>query len=149
MKFTISNISNSYEEQTIINSLWEYNSHTSPVDIIPLHVVVKNDFSEIIGGLLAKTWWGGLDIQYLWVAEAHRKTGIGKKLMQMAEREALGRGCHMAYVDTFSFQAIGFYQRLGFSKYGQLAEFAHRHTRFYLSKPLIIDTPYQYTGSVQ
>lgn len=139
MEFIISSVADHDEEQTIISNLWEYNSHVTPVDIQPLRIIVKNERKEIIGGVIARTWWGGLDIQYLWVAQAHRKMGIGKKLMQSVQQEALTRCCHMAYVDTFSFQALGFYQRLGFSKYGELAGFAHRHTRYYLSKSLTID----------
>ncbi|WP_369789094.1 GNAT family N-acetyltransferase [Rouxiella sp. WC2420] len=139
MELIVSDISSIKEEQTIIDNLWEYNSHVTPVDIKPLRVVAKNESGDIVGGLLSRTWWGGLDIQYLWVAQENRKMGLGKRLMQTAQLEAIGRGCHMAYVDTFSFQALGFYQRLGFRQYGELAEFAHQHTRFYLSKRLSLD----------
>lgn len=142
MDFIISSVADQSEEQTVINNLWEHNSHVTPVDIQPLHIIVKDEHKEIIGGLIARTWWGGLDIQYLWVAQAHRKMGIGKKLMQSVQQEAVTRSCHMAYVDTFSFQALGFYQRLGFSKYGELAGFAHRHTRYYLSKSLTFDSSF-------
>jgi hypothetical protein len=38
--------------------------------------------------------------------------GIGRKLMGDAEARALERGRHSAWVDTFSFQAPGFYPRL-------------------------------------
>lgn len=139
MNFTLSNLSDTEQENIIIHRLWEYNAETTPVDILPLRVTVKNDKEELIGGLIARTWWGGLEIEYLWVADGYRKMGIGKGLMQRAQEEAFARGCHMAYVDTFSFQALGFYQRLGFSQYGQLSEFAHQHTRHYLSRKLSLE----------
>ena len=56
--------------------------------------------------------------------------------MQNAEQEAKKRGCHMAYVDTFDFQARGFYEKLGYSVYGELGDYAHQHTRHYLAKKI-------------
>lgn len=75
-----------------------------------------------------------MEVQYLWVSEAYRKSGLGRKLMQKAENEALKRGCHQAYVDTFGFQAKGFYEKLGYTEYGNLPGYAHKHTRHYLAK---------------
>ena len=39
-----------------------------------------------------------------------QKKGFGKDLMKKAEDEAIKRKCHMAYVDTFDFQAVNFYK---------------------------------------
>ncbi|PAV10527.1 GNAT family N-acetyltransferase [Arsenophonus sp. ENCA] len=135
MEFILSDTENDKEENTIINNLWKHNSQFTPVDIHPLRVIFQ-DNNQIQGGLIARTWWGGLDIQYLWITENYRKKNIGKKLMQMAEDEAIKRKCHMAYVDTFDFQAVNFYKKLGYEEYGHLSQFAHRHTRYYLSKQL-------------
>lgn len=85
---------------------------------------------------MAKTWWGGLDIQYLWVAAEYQKNGVGRELMLMAEREAIKRGCHFSYVDTFSFHARGFYIKLGYSEYGSLDGFFLKFSRHYLVKQL-------------
>lgn len=136
LQFVISDIAMPQEEEFIIDSLWQHNNQFTSVDIVPLRVTARDEQDQIIAGLVARTWWGGLDIQYLWVAEAYRKIGVGRSLMQQAEQEAKKRGCHMAYVDTFSFQAVGFYQGLGYSEYGHLAGFAHQHTRYYLAKEL-------------
>ncbi|WP_340613505.1 GNAT family N-acetyltransferase [Xenorhabdus thailandensis] len=134
MKIHITDTPNSLDEAYVIQNLWAHNQQYSDVDIRPLFLTITDDNNQIIAGLVAKTWWGGLEIQYLWVDEKHRKKGFGRQLMLQAEEEALKRHCHMAYVDTFSFQARGFYEKLGYKVYGELGEYAHKYTRFYLAK---------------
>ncbi|ATA26481.1 GNAT family N-acetyltransferase [Brenneria goodwinii] len=134
MNLNITDTPNKNEEELVIQSLWKHNEQYDAVDIHPLFLNFKDETNHIIAGLIARTWWGGLEIQYLWVSEAHRKIGLGSQLMKKAEEEALKRDCHFAYVDTFSFQARGFYEKLGYREYGNLPGYAHRHTRHYLSK---------------
>lgn len=137
MNFNITDISDQNEEQFIIQSLWSHNSGYEEVDIRPLRITMKKETGDITGGLIARTWWGGLEVQYLWVNENYRKQGFGSQLMQTAEQEAIKRECHMAYVDTFSFQALEFYRKLGYSEYGSLSGFAHKFHRYYLSKKIM------------
>ena len=54
--------------------------------------------------------------------------------MASAEAEARGRGCRGAYVDTFSFQAAPFYQRIGFTLFGRLDDCPPGHDRLYFRK---------------
>ena len=41
-------------------------------------------------------------------------------MMAQAETEAITRGCRSMWLDTYAFQARGFYERLGFSVFGQI-----------------------------
>ena len=75
---------------------------------------------SVVAGLAGETYSGWLFIRYLWVSDALRGRGIGRKLMSDAEGRALERGCHSAWVDTFSFQAPGFYPKLGYQVFGEL-----------------------------
>ncbi|MFP9230023.1 GNAT family N-acetyltransferase [Pectobacterium cacticida] len=134
MKLQITDSPNADEEAFVIASLWKHNAQYDPVDITPLFLNFRDDENHIIAGLISRTWWGALEVQYLWVSEPYRNNGLGRQLMQAAEREALNRGCHMAYVDTFEFQAKGFYEKLGYQEYGNLPGYAHKHTRIYLAK---------------
>ncbi|MDC9582825.1 GNAT family N-acetyltransferase [Xenorhabdus sp. PR6a] len=136
MKMHITDTPNSQDEAYVIQNLWAHNQQYSDVDIHPLFLTITDEDNQIIAGLIAKTWWGGLEIQYLWVDKKYRKKGFGKQLMLQAEKEALNRHCHMAYVDTFDFQARGFYEKLGYKAYGELGGYSHKYTRFYLTKSI-------------
>ena len=91
---------------------------------------------EIVGGLWADTGWGYLHIELLFVPESARGQGFGQTLLRQAEEEAARRGCHSVWLDTFSFQARGFYETLGYSVFGSLADFPPGHSRFFLTKKL-------------
>jgi ribosomal protein S18 acetylase RimI-like enzyme len=106
-------------------------------DVRPLSVVARSDGTSVTGALLGRTVWGWLHVSELWVAERYRRKGIGRSLMTAAERAAVERGCHAAYVDTFDFQAVSFYELLGYSTMGALEDFPFGHTRFFLRKRLI------------
>ena len=56
--------------------------------------------------------------------------------MQMAEKEARKRGVKNAFVDSFSFQAPGFYKKLGYREFGKLKDFPAGHSRSFLTKAL-------------
>ncbi|WP_413726635.1 GNAT family N-acetyltransferase [Sodalis sp. RH16] len=134
MELILSDVPDEGEEKQILDGLWGYNHQFSPVHIHPLRIVLKDPTGNLQGGIIARTWWGGLEIQYLWIGEMSRRKGYGRTLMTTAEEEARMRGCHFAYVDTLSFQASGFYKNLGYSEYGNLGGFAHKFSRHYLFK---------------
>lgn len=121
------------ETAQIINNLWQHNEQYAPVDIRPLLVLAERD-GQTVAGLVARTWWEVLDIQYLWVHASLRGKGLGKKLMLFAESEGKKQNCQLATVDTFSCQAPEFYQKLGYREYGALGGYAGKYTRHYMSK---------------
>ncbi|NIH11546.1 MAG: GNAT family N-acetyltransferase [Serratia symbiotica] len=136
MNINVTDQPNPNDKEFIIDSLWAHNDKTQPVDIHPLFLTLTDDDNQIVAGLVARTWWGGLEVQYLWVGDQYRQSGYGRQLMLQAEEEARKRGCHMACVDTFDFQAKGFYEKLGYRVFGDFPGYAHRHTRHYLAKNL-------------
>ncbi len=48
-----------------------------------------------------------------------RTSGLGSKLMAMLEQHVKLYGVTHIYLDTYSFQALDFYLKLGFEKVGQ------------------------------
>jgi GNAT superfamily N-acetyltransferase len=89
------------------------------------------------GGLIGtcKSEW--LSISYLWVSEAMRGSGLGTELIRAAEREAVKQGCQQSLVDTFSFQALPFYQKQGYVLQMTLNDFPEKGIqRHYLTKTL-------------
>jgi GNAT superfamily N-acetyltransferase len=53
-------------------------------------------------------------VRVLWLEEEARRQRLGSKLLAMAEDEARKRGCKYVYLNTFSFQARPFYEKIGY-----------------------------------
>ncbi len=106
----------------------------------PVCVFLRDEAGGLCGGLTADLWGKWMHIQYLWVDEALRKQGYGEKLMQMAEDEARAYGCQNAHVETFSFQARPFYERLGYQVVAELPDYPPGHTHYILRKSLNLST---------
>jgi GNAT superfamily N-acetyltransferase len=102
----------------------------------PLAVIVRDHSRAIIGGIWGHTAWGWLYVQWLWVDEMMRGRGIAARMLAEAEKEAMARGCHGAYIDTFSPIAQKVYERNGYKPFGSLPDFPKGRTRCFLCKPL-------------
>ncbi len=100
-----------------------------------LGVFARDRRQAAVAGLLGATYGGWLYVQYIWVSEPLRGQGLGRRLIQAAESRALERGCHSVWLDTFSFQAPGFYRRLGFEQFGEL-DWSAEHKRLFFYKRL-------------
>ena len=98
--------------------------------------VLRAPDEEIVGGVIGATHWDWLQIDLMWVREDLRGRGYGHRLLVAAEEEARQRGAKNAYLDTFSFQAPGFYKRHGYEVFGELKDFPTGHQRYYLTKQL-------------
>ena len=107
----------------------------------PLAAILRRTSGELVGGLLAATYWGWLDIDELWVAEAWRRQGHGRRLMDLVEEAAIDRGCTQSQVKTFEFQARGFYERLGYQVVGRQKDFPPGQTFYWLRKDLCLNDP--------
>src|SRR5262249_52512990 len=97
-------------------------------DYRPLAVLARGDGGTIRAGLTGFTWGGVLKIEYLWVHEELRGQGYGSRMMLAAEQEAIRRDCHLAVVDTHSFQAPHFYPKLGYVRCGLVEDWPAGHT---------------------
>lgn len=90
----------------------------------------------IVGGLWGSTYLGHLQIGILFVPEALRRTGLGTRMVHMAEAEAIRRGCNGVWVQSYDFQARGFYERLGYETFGILDECPPGHSLVFLRRRL-------------
>ena len=104
-------------------------------DYRPLAILVSHpDTGEVLGGLWGDTMFAYLHVDLLFVPESLRRAGIGRQLMSDAEGEAIRRGCRGAWLDTYSFQARGFYERLGYGVFGTIDDCPPGHSRIFLKK---------------
>jgi len=100
----------------------------------PLAVFVR-EHGRIVAGLAGETYAGWLFVRYFWIAEKLRNQGIGRALLREAEQRAAARGCHSAFLDTFSFQAPEFYRKQGYEEFGRL-DYPPKGERIFLRKRL-------------
>ena len=90
----------------------------------------------LLGGLIAATYWGWLDIQVCWLAESVRGQGYGRRMLAMAEAEARRRSCPHAFVDVPGFQTVGFFEHLGYRTFGTLEDRPPGHRTHFMRKDL-------------
>jgi GNAT superfamily N-acetyltransferase len=129
------------EERDVLSSkLGHFNKTQSPPigdswrkDI---HLVLRDEVDALVGGLIGVIYRGCLAIEILYIDESHRGKNQGERLMNAAEEIARKEGCHFIHLDTFSFQAPGFYTKMGYQIFGTLEGYTEYIKRYYLKKEL-------------
>lgn len=121
----------------VVEPLIAYNfEKTGRSDSRSLIIAIEDVKShDVLGGLWGRTGYDWLFVELLVVPAALRGQGLGTELLQRAEREALERGCHSAWLDTFEFQARAFYERLGYTCFGELPNYP-TGSRYFMTKTL-------------
>ncbi|ALK96215.1 hypothetical protein AB595_14490 [Massilia sp. WF1] len=117
----------------VIKGLTEYNESKANGDTPNyLVLIVRDKEQQVVGGLVGATYLGWLQVQALWMAEALRGRGYGTVLMRRAEEEALRRQCPRVFLETLSFQALPFYEKLGYTVASRIADFPPGGARYAL-----------------
>ncbi len=101
---------------------------------MPLAVLVRDEAGAVVGGLTGRTTAAWLYVELFWLPDALRGSGLGTRLMMSAEAEAVRRGCIGAHLDTYDYQAPGFYRKLGYEVFGSIEDHPPGHTRFWMRK---------------
>ncbi len=124
-------------KQVVVDHLDAYNiGATGFSEYSPINLFLRDEGDEVVGGLLAAVWGGVLFVRILWVAAALRGQGHGGRLLQAAERQAVERGARYVYLDTFSFQAPGFYEKQGYEVFARADDWPADHAHYFLRKRL-------------
>jgi len=104
---------------------------------IPLAILIRDSAdSRILGGLCGDSFYDWMFIKLFFIPDTLRGHGLGQRLMQQAEDIARARGCTGIWLDTFEFQARGFYEKLGFTVFGTIPDYPKGYSRFFLQKRL-------------
>jgi len=140
MDYNIVPITNG-DDEFIEDKLVEYNLSMEPATQGKLFESISrkivDEEGNIIAGCLAIMYcWNVVAIDIIWVDEQYRGQGLGSILLGEVEREAMEKGCHLVHLDTFDFQAKGFYEKNGYSVFGILEDCPKGHIRYYLKKTL-------------
>ena len=132
-----------YEEPSLADieyledQLYEFNmAATGIADGRSLGVFLRDAKQSIVAGAAGHTWGDTCELRQIWVAEPHRRQGIGRGLLAEAEAEAVRRGCIQIILTTHSFQAPEFYEKLGFTPISEVPEYPRGYSQVVLRKRL-------------
>lgn len=126
--------------QVIQSGLQGFNMEAGRIDeVVPLSVIARDEGGNVIGGVLSRTWGKCCEVMILWVHEDQRGCGVGQRLMSEIEAQAQARGCDLVYLDTFSFQAPKFYEKLGYQINHTIRGYPRGLEKHYMSKSLKVD----------
>ncbi|MCV2358667.1 GNAT family N-acetyltransferase [Paucibacter sp. TC2R-5] len=135
MKFEVSNESNPAVFDALVDGVRAYNHELLGKELSkPLCAVGRDDAGKLLGGVAGRTIYKQFLIEVVWVDKAARGSGLGRRLMALAETEARQRGCVAAQVDTLALQAPDFYGKLGFEVIGRVTGIPGIPERVFLLK---------------
>ena len=101
-----------------------------------LSIAARADDGALCAGLYGWTWGGCGYVEFLWVRDDQRGSGLGTRLLAAAEGEIRRRGCRQVALSTHSFQAPAFYARFGYAECGRTPGYPHGHDDIHLVKQL-------------
>ncbi|MFW9993944.1 MAG: GNAT family N-acetyltransferase [Candidatus Odinarchaeota archaeon] len=101
-----------------------------------ISLVLKNKEGTIIGGVITSMVSRVMHLEVLWVDRTYRGRGYGKDLVLQAERIGAEKGYTASQTWSFSFQAPGFYQSIGYKVLGIFDGYTDGITEYVLMKKL-------------
>ncbi len=110
--------------------------HTKAPGFQSVASFMRDEKGKIVGGVWGYINWNWLQVALVWLSEDLRGGGYGKQLLLALEDVARGRGCQFAHLDTFSYQARPFYEKLGYEVFATLEDYPPGQQRFFMKKTL-------------
>jgi len=126
---------------TISKGLQSYNKKMigkqTDGEVLSFAVFARDDNGTIIGGIRAAAFWNWLTIELLWINEDNQGLGFGTQLMEQAENFAMKNNYYLSLVETASFQARDFYEKLGYEVFAELDDYPKGYKNYYMKKKLL------------
>ncbi|MBO4915978.1 MAG: GNAT family N-acetyltransferase [Oscillospiraceae bacterium] len=91
---------------------------------------------NIVGAITGRAYYNEVHIGDLIVAESHRRSGLGKRLVGAVEDCYRGKGYDVITLTTFGFQAPEFYKKLGYTVEFIRSSADPKLTKYFLKKAL-------------
>ena len=125
------------EVKQIHSGLRAFNERfTAPYDLQDIVATVRDGAGALMAGLTGYTNWEWLYVDYLWVHDSLRGSGLGARLLAAAEEEAVRRGCRWSRLYTYDFQAPGFYRKQGYEVWAEMEGYPPGHRQIWFRKSL-------------
>lgn len=90
----------------------------------------RDGHGRLLGGLRGFVFLYWLNIDVLFVEADARNSGLGRRLLAEAERQAIEIGATNVRLETFQWQAAAFYLKCGYKEYARIDDYSHE---FYLA----------------
>jgi GNAT superfamily N-acetyltransferase len=120
------------------NGLIRYNrSRTGMAKYERAVLSARDARGRVVGGVIVESYYRESYVELLWVDEGSRHTGLGSRLIEAAVRRARRRGSRLIHLNTYSFQAPRFYEKLGFRRFGGMRGSPPGASRHYYVKRLV------------
>lgn len=129
-------------EAFVLTGLKGFNDSVSPYHraaratgaVNRLAVMLTDRTGRWLGGITGAVHWGWLEVKDFWIPERCRRAGWGKKILLEIERAGTELGATRAQLSTFSFQARGLYEKLGYRVVGELKDFPPGESFYWMRK---------------
>ena len=106
-------------------------------DSLPLAVLAHDPATgAVLGGAIGRTSLGVMFLNYFHLPREVRGNGLGTRILLAFEDEGRRRGCTSGFLYTISFQAPAFYERNGWSRFGEIPCEPPGASRIFLRKSL-------------
>lgn len=83
-----------------------------PIEFFAFYI--RDENNQIVGGCSGDYLYGCVYVGQLWMSQALRGQGYGTQLMASAEQYGRTKGATFAAVNTMDWEALPFYQKLGY-----------------------------------
>ncbi|CAN5632659.1 GNAT family N-acetyltransferase [soil metagenome] len=127
-----------HDVEVIGQGLSAFNDENTGInDRQALAVLIKDGTTgKTLGGISGRSSLGLLFLDLVYLPASLRGSGLGSRLLAMAEEEGRRRGCKAAVLYTISFQAPEFYKRHGWRVFGEVPCDPPGTSRIFMTKEL-------------
>lgn len=125
------------EVDAIEDRLYAHNSQaTGRDDARGLAFRLRDAAGQPVAVAAGFSWSGTAELKQLWVSDSWRGRGYGARLLDAFTAEARLRGVHRIWVASHDFQAPAFYEKAGFKRMAEFADWPEGHVNVVLCKTL-------------
>jgi N-acetylglutamate synthase-like GNAT family acetyltransferase len=124
-------------QQALIAGIKVFNNAAVPnLNSHKIVAAIRDDTGTVVGGVVGALGGDSVYMEVVWNDDSVRGTGMGREMMLLVEAEAKRLGAREAWLYTMSFQAKPFYEKLGYTQFGELDWLDGKHKRHFMRKDL-------------